>query len=387
MPPSRFSKLTEARAAFGDRVDRLAPWFDRVDPLADDVVEAIESLGQRRGWQMLELALDRGIDSVPDAPEPFRALFEQVDRVPTWVDWPTVDLGGELLLRAGLLGGLVLGLKSLPLGYASPGGNKPLVFSGRLREQAGRRLNETARFVQAVVQPGGMRRWGDGFRITVKVRLMHAQVRRMILKSNRWRPELWGAPINQHDMAGTTLLFSAAVIDGLRTLGLRIDGAEAEAYMHLWRYVGWVIGVDPDVLPASEQDGFRLADLIATTMGTPDDDSRALVRALLESPGEAAPRVPRGIIETQIDFAHGFCRGLVGDDLADELRVRRNAWRMAVPVFRRIAMRTEFLRENVPGVRAAFVSAGRKYWQRVVEVGLAGASAEFALPERLSRAA
>src|SRR5262249_51979302 len=177
---------------------------------------------------MLEAALDRGIGAVPDAPEALRALFAELDRVPAWVDWPTLDAGGELLMRAGPFGGMVLGAGSLVLGYASPGGNKPLVFSGRLTEQAPRRLDETSRFVQAVCRPGGMQRSGDGFKITVKVRLMHAEVRRMILRSGRWDDARWGAPLNQHDMAATTLLFSLVVLEGLRSLGLVIGREEAE---------------------------------------------------------------------------------------------------------------------------------------------------------------
>ena len=88
-------------------------------------------------------------------------------------------------------------MRSLVLGYASPAGNKPLMLSGRLKEQALKRLNETARFVQAVCRPGGMRPLADGWQITVKVRLIHAQVRRMILKSGKWDEGAWGAPVNQ----------------------------------------------------------------------------------------------------------------------------------------------------------------------------------------------
>src|SRR5436190_2004130 len=83
--------------------------------------------------------------------------------------------------RRGLLGGLVLGARSLIYGYASPAGNKPLVLSGRLREAAAPRLHETSKFVSAIVRPGGLRPGGEGWRISVRVRLMHAQVRRMIL--------------------------------------------------------------------------------------------------------------------------------------------------------------------------------------------------------------
>src|SRR5262249_52906161 len=152
------------------------------------------------GWKTFERGL-RG-EALASAPAAVRQLIEEATHVPAWVDWPTCDRGGELLLRAGPLGGAVLGTRSLVLGYASPGGNRPLVFSGRLTEQAGRRLNETARFVQAVCRPGGMRPFADGWQITLKVRLIHAQVRKMLLASPRWSSADWGLPINQHDLAG-----------------------------------------------------------------------------------------------------------------------------------------------------------------------------------------
>jgi hypothetical protein len=44
--------------------------------------------------------------------------------------------GGEVLLRHGFFGGIVLGFRCLVAGYCSPAGNKPLAFSGRLREAA-----------------------------------------------------------------------------------------------------------------------------------------------------------------------------------------------------------------------------------------------------------
>ena len=386
MFPSRYTNLDAARARFGDRVDRLAPYFFRVDPLADAVVEAFEALPPKRGWAMLERALATGIASVPEAPEAIRALFAEIDAVPVWVDWSTLDRGGELLFRAGIMGGIVLGAKSLVLGYVSPAGNKPLVLSGRLQQQAARRLNETSRFVQAVCRPGGLRRHGDGFAITIKVRLMHAQVRRMILRSGHWNEASLGAPINQHDMAGTQLLFSISVLEGLRDLGFRITSEESESYMQLWRYVSRLIGVDPEISVNSELDARALADLIAATQAAPDDDSRALVRALLESPQEAARTEEakrRATFTTRL--GQGFVRGLLGDEMADSLAVPRTPWRYAMEIARTATRATEVARETVPGARAALIDAGHRYWDRVVEIGLAGATAEFRPPERLGK--
>jgi hypothetical protein len=385
MFPARYLHVAEARARFGDRVDRLGGYLTRVDPLADAV--AADIAASEGSWGLFDAASKRGIASVSGAPASFRALFETVERVPVWVDWPTIDRGGELLVRAGPLGGLVLGLKSLILGYTSPAGNKPLVFSGRLQEHAKRRLNETSRFVQATIAPGGMRPHRDGWQIAVKVRLMHAHVRRMILASGRWNAA-WGAPINQHDSAGTALLFSVIVLQGLRQLGMRISPEDSEAYMHLWRWSGWLMGVDPDLLVSTEAEAVRLGEVIAATQGIPDDDSRNLTRALLEAPiREARTTRERSNALRLSRFSAATCRALIGDEMADHLAIPRTSWQYMVPFMRRLVSGVELVRERVPFGDVPAVWAGTRYWDRVVAVGLAGATAEFGLPRGLSRAA
>ena len=387
MYPTRFTNLPEARARFGDRVDRVGAFLSEVDDLADAVVTRIEAMPRGRGWALFTEAAARGAESVADLPEEMRAIFREVERVPAWVDWTTLDRGGEVLLRAGLLGGLVLGLCSLPLGYASPGGNKPLVFSGRLQEQAPMRLNETARFVQAVCRPGGMRPRADGYQITLRVRLMHAQVRRMILRTGRWDLGAWGAPINQHDMAATTLLFSLVFLRGLRALGVRVTPDDGEEYMQLWRYVAHVIGVRAELASATEAEGTRLAELIRATQGPPDDDARALTRALLRGPLETVKSErARKNIERRIELSKALCRELLGEEVADALGVERTKMRIAVPVLKRVVGVAERLRESVSVMDRTALVTGTRYWDRVVEIGLAGATAEFGLPERLAAA-
>lgn len=382
--PSRFVNLSAARLRFGDRVDRLGHFLSKVDVPADLVVDALESMPKGEGWRTFEQGLRGGSRAIPEAPRALRDLLDEVAEVPAWVDWSTCDRGGELLMRTGVLGGAVLGSRSLVLGYASPAGNKPLILSGRLEQQAMRRLNETARFVQAVSRPGGMRPFADGWQITVKVRLIHAQVRRMILRSGRWDAAAWGAPVNQHDMAGTTLLFSLAIIDGLRKLGVRIETEEGERYVHLWRWIGKVLGVDHALLPVSEQDAMRLADLIAATMGPPDQDSRALTKALFDAAwdGAVTPKQRRDAARKHL-FGTTLCRELIGDELADGLCVPRNTARFAMPMVRRLVGGVERFTRAVPFAERGAIAAGSHYWDRVVEIGLQGATYEFTLPNRL----
>lgn len=388
--PSRYVNLPAARLRFGDRVDRLGVFLDRVDDLADEVIASFEEAPRGVGFRALARALEEagGGQSLQALSAPARALVEEAARVPAWVDWDACDRGGALLMRAGPLGGAVLGSRSLVLGYASPGGNKPLVMSGRLVEQASKRLNETARFVQAVCRPGGMRPFAEGWRIALKVRLIHAQVRRMILRGGGWDAAAWGAPINQHDMAGTTLLFSVSIIDGLRKLGMSVGAEEAESYVHLWRWTGRVMGVHADVLPASEHEAMRLVELIEATTGAPDDDARALTRALFQS-GIAAAETPREkkLAARHAAFGMALTRELIGAERADALGVEPTSFRHALPVVKRLVAGVERVRRAVPYAQRSAVASGARYWDEVVSRGLSFATYDFALPEHLGSAA
>jgi len=381
--PARFLRVEAARRRFGAFADRMGEALLEGDPLADAAAAELAGLPREEAAHLVRRALARGLADTTGAGPALRTFFEAVDRRPRWVDEDALARGGELLFRAGSFGGTVLGVESLPYGYASPGGNKPLAASGRLRENAPRRLAETSRFVQAVSLPGGMDRFSDGFAITVKVRLMHAEVRRMLLRSPRFDVSRWGVPINQHDMVSTTLLFSHAVIHGMRGLGFRVDADEARTSIQLWKYVGWLMGAREDLLPDDEADCWRITELVQATQGPPDADSIALTRALLDSPidgaREAAPseqRRARGVAAV----ARGFCRGLLGDDLADALEVPRTPIRHAPFVLRCLSPLFPRALEGTLARRVS-IGMGRAYWNFVVgQAARRGVRYEFGVP-------
>jgi hypothetical protein len=84
-----------------------------------------------------------------------------------------------------LFGIVVLLCYALPVAYASPDGNKPIALSGRLVAHTLRRIAETGRFVLETCRADGLQRWSDGFKLTVRVRLMHSQVRQSLLRASR----------------------------------------------------------------------------------------------------------------------------------------------------------------------------------------------------------
>lgn len=385
--PTRFVNVAEARARFGARaVDRLAPLFWVGDPMADEAIESIRAMRPGEGFALLKEAARVGASRVPGLPPALARLVEWSEEVPSWVDWDTIARAGRMFFRAGPLAGVVLGAGSIVFGYLSPGGNKPLVFSGRLQEQAAARLDETARFVQAIARPGGARPRAEGWQIALRVRLIHAQVRRMLLESGRYDVASWGVPINQHDMAGTTLLFSIVVVEGLRRLGVPVSREDAEAYIHLWRWMGRLSGVDPELLPKSMDEARSLGELVRLTQGAPDHDSRALTRALLDSPfqhGDVTRRRDRAFAARQAAIGTFFCRALHGDAIADALDVPRSPFMPLLP-----ALRGAVFAYHKAVSRSAFaerraIEIGERYWDDVIKVGLAQTTYDFGLPERL----
>ena len=172
----------------------------------------------------------------------------------------------------------------LMAGYQASAINRTLVLTGALKRGPQRRLAETTKWWVDVTQPGGLARFGAGFKTTLQVRLIHAIVRRHVQRLPEWDASYYGLPINQGDMHATYLGFSVIYLIGARALGIPLSQREGAAVMHLWRYTGWLMGLEDQWLHESEQAG-RLAlyqNLLA--QAPPDESSRQLGQALMGEP-------------------------------------------------------------------------------------------------------
>lgn len=234
--------------------------FER-DELGADLVAAMRRDvpdGERVTMGLLRQALEHGVDAVPDAPPALRRFFDVVERVPDWVDEDLLERGGRVIRRFGRTADDVLLQLSLIGGYRYGGPTELLVATGGLTGDAAmRRLGETGQWSRAVSAPGGMRRGGEGYRLTVHVRAMHALVNDRFEHNGRWDTEQWGLPINRSDTAATLGLFNSTLLLGIRLLGGIVTREESRAVMHLWKYVGWLMGVDEDWLFDTEREQNR----------------------------------------------------------------------------------------------------------------------------------
>ncbi|MFE2961357.1 oxygenase MpaB family protein [Nocardia tengchongensis] len=258
------------------------------DPLADALIEMFRRLPTGQGRALFETALEHGIETVPDAPTELKAFFAHLDSEPFWLDREKLDRAAGVSGRVGPWAtNLALSMFSLNGGYLASRAGKVLVGTGGLAAEAmaPRRVVETATWWVDVTGRGGLERFGPGFKNTVRVRVMHAQVRAGMNRRPDWDYEQWDHPINQSLTAGTLMLFSLATIAGCNAVGLTFSKKEKAAVYHQWRYVGHLMGLDPEILPADETDTWRLLWLQADYEFLPDEDSRRLSKALVSALG------------------------------------------------------------------------------------------------------
>ncbi|MEU6389555.1 oxygenase MpaB family protein [Streptomyces sp. NPDC046939] len=229
-------------------------------------------------------ALVDGVDSVPDPPTALRDFFAAVETVPDWVDFDLIDEGGRVARRFGRNAADVLLQLALIGSYRFDGPPRLLVETGGLLgDSALRRIAETQKWATTVTAPGALRRSSEGFRLTVQVRLMHALVNHEYEHNGRWDSERWGLPVNQSDLASTLGLFNAVQLFGVRLLGVRVSRAESRAFMHLWKYVGHLLGVDADWLCDLESEQHRLNYHLLLTQSYGGPAGPALAGALVEA--------------------------------------------------------------------------------------------------------
>jgi hypothetical protein len=283
----------------------------------------------------------------PDSPAA-HALLDHMREVPLWVDVDRLRLGARTARRAGVIGNFVLADFALMGGYRSAAIAKALMSTGELSKATARRLIHTGAYVALVNQPGALLPEGAAWEATLHVRLLHARVRASLARD--WDPERWGVPLNQTDTLGTNLLFSTGFLEGCKQWGLRFSRDEEEALYHLWRYVGYLMGIDEALLPVDAAGGRRALYLVGLSQPAPDANSRQLARALYEVPLTfARTRSQKRFARTEMALRLGMTRRLLGDESVDQLGLPESSLRAVLPSIVGVIRGVERVRERVPG--------------------------------------
>lgn len=254
----------------------------QTDIIADNLVRAFKASGPL-GRQQFNQAVEQGIESVDNPLPELVAYFQELDNTPYWVDRRKIRIAQEALMRVPpelLFTGLLS--FALPASYVSSKVNQTLARAGGLEIKAASRAVETTGWTLHCAQVGGLERFGAGFKGIAHVRLVHAFMRSGINRAGNWDYERWDVPINQAQYALTLMPFIAGTLAAI-PLGNLMSPREIDAVLHMWRYIGHLMGVRPELQLASISDLLKMFWLTGETLIDPDELTYQLNKALRDA--------------------------------------------------------------------------------------------------------
>ena len=252
--------------------------------------KVIEQLYAKIGFQHAHETLKAYMDQRPvrgEYQEIFDDFFSTFELYPSWLDPRQLDKGIELSQRSGIPGLLVLRDYCLMGGYESAAINKPLIYTGILKKGAAKRLTDTTIFWVNCTRTGAFRKNGPGLWHVISTRMIHSFSRTGILQKTDWNNDLWGVPLNTWDMLATQLGFSLVFLTGLRRMGFIPSEEEIKGLFHLWKYIGYLLGIPLKLLPENESQAIEALYYWTMTQAPGDADSVALANALIRETMES----------------------------------------------------------------------------------------------------
>lgn len=236
--------------------DALDPYRFLGDERFDEILELYAKEGQplRAGDDLLERTSSHG----SEADRTLGKTLAYYSRLPSWADEAQLKRGQDVFLAYFPAIGVSLYYRSLVPGFSIPKIAAVLQATAYLAPPASKsavheRLMDTGAFLAACLQSDSVEAIlpnGEGWKAALRVRVLHAKVRRQLLcrKGNRqWDTKHFGVPINQEDLAATLLAFSANSLLGAEfILGKPLPRQDRLDYLALWRYLGWMLGIDVD---------------------------------------------------------------------------------------------------------------------------------------------
>jgi hypothetical protein len=146
----------------------------------------------------------------------------------------------------------------------------------------------------------------------------------------------------------------------------------------------YLLGVDHELLIADEFEGHRLLDLMFAFEPQPDDDSRALVDALMQTSFTYVRTFKAGHL-CGVNLCYGLSRALIGDEQACALGFPNTRWTWLLPAIRPATWVIETARRFSTRVQALARVAGPKAFRHLLsERGLKGRTGDFVIPRRLA---
>ena len=303
------------------------------DPEADAFIARIHELPAEQALPLVTAGMDRDEEALRRAPQFVREFFDPMETPPDWVDqsdfWPGVRMfhrNSPVVLASMLAGTLVEGF--------STNIAKSFFITGRLRDQGVRRLKQNNRHMVEIFMPGGLEREGDGWKLSVRIRILHAQIRSLLANSGDWDEEAWGTPVSAAHLGFAIVAFSARLLKHMKNLGATYTDEERAGFMAVWRYTGHLMGIPDSILFADEEEALRVFEIGRLCEPEPDFESIAMANALINSGPLLVDMTDPKVRQNFANYVFRVSRALIGRTLSDQLNYPATPLVGVLPWFR-----------------------------------------------------
>lgn len=329
--------FTGAEVSFKD-FEEFSPYFYHVDEIGDRVVEEIYfTKSFREASKEIEQYIRNGISQKENIPESVKKMFLQTQTIPEWLNHNLLKSGAELCMRANLDSLISLRDYCLIGGYDFAYLNKPLIATEALKKGAVKRLSETLDFWVNVTRYHALELHKKGYEFAIKTRLIHSYARLSIRKHYKnWNTQSWGEPINSWDMMATYIGFSLIFLHSLHKLGNTFSEQEEEGLFHLWKYVGYLLGIPEKLLPDNKKQATEFFYRWTSVQPPADKDSVLLAHSLLNESLEN-PILKYKFQRRNLRYLHISCTWfLLDDEVCKRLEIPEVSNKKAFPVTKKI---------------------------------------------------
>ncbi len=322
-PPSAYVE-GYAKARLSDQLgaDNYVKHTTMGDPVLDPVMEELSSLPPAALHRFLEAGIEQDEDDLRDAPQALRDFFNNLEE-PPWLDYQAFRPGilvfnenVQLMLVAFVTGVLVEGFATMIA--------KSFNITKRVALTT-RRLRQNNRQLLEIFYPGGLRRDGDGWKLSTRVRFVHARIRNLLAKSDDWKHDAWGTPLSAAHLGFAISVFSKRLLDYSSLVGARFSEEEKESVLAVWRYAGYLMGIPETILYTDGAEADKIYRIGYMCEPPPDVDSITMANALIQSIPVVAGITDPGEKQKLIGLAYRLSRALLGNQLADQFQYPKDS--------------------------------------------------------------
>ena len=289
------------------------------DPPADAVIDSLVRLDGREIARFMNAGVDRDTQVLAEAPRAVGDFFDYLDSPPPWFDHDAL-LPGRHVVREHLdlfiIGFIVVSLRNFNSLMS-----KVFFMTGQFTTEQGLRTirNNIRYLTEMLMDEGSLDRQGLGWKFSIRIRLVHARIRRQLLRSGRWDQTVFGTPISAANMGLASANFSASLIRDVERLGADLNADSRCALMQIWRYASWLMGT-PEVLlrDGCEVETARVSQIAHLCEPPPNAITVEITNATVRALPEVAMLTDTAAKQAMVDHGYRIARALLGGELSNQ---------------------------------------------------------------------